>query len=445
VPQPALHDGAPRDLVPRPAPRAPRWRGPSWTPARIVAVYGLVSVLWIAFSDRMLAVLVADPVARERAQTAKGALFVVVTGALLFALMRRSESGLKSLGNELRATLDSMADGVLVVDSRSCVVEANQAALELLAVRSKDEVLGPMEGFVQRFAPRHPDGAPLALDRTGTMRALSGERVAAYDAILRRADGQDVHVSISAAPVRGARGPGLAVAVLRDVSFARRLDDMREEFLSTAAHELKTPLAVIKAYAQLMQKRDSGTPALAVIVRQVDRLSRLVQHLLDTSRLRIDGAGVPEAFDLRDVVDGVVTRTGATAPDHALSVRADGPAPVVGDRERIERAVTSLLENAIRFSPDGGPVETRISTVDREIVVSVADRGVGIAPERQARVFERYYRAHAGTPEDYGGLGIGLDVSRDIVARHGGRMWFESTPGAGSTFHFSLPRAPEGT
>jgi signal transduction histidine kinase len=218
---------------------------------------------------------------------------------------------------------------------------------------------------------------------------------------------------------------------------------MREEFLSTAAHEFKTPLAVVKAYAQLMARREPAeAQALAVIQRQVDRLSRLVQHLLDTSRLRLEGdTGHRERFDLAALAGEVLERARAAAPTHALRLEAPGPAAVVADRERIARVLTSLVDNAVRFSPSGGVVEARVEADGEEATVSVRDHGLGIPPDRQAHVFERYYRAHAGTPDDYGGLGLGLDMSREIVRRHGGRMWFESAPGAGSTFHFSLPLA----
>ncbi len=127
-----------------------------------------------------------------------------------------------------------------------------------------------------------------------------------------------------------------------------------------------------------------------------------------------------------------------------MAVHADGPIPVVADRERIERVIENLLENAVHFSPNGGEVRLRVEALDGLAHVSVADGGIGIPPERQQHIFRRYYRAHAGTPDDYGGLGLGLEVSRAVVERHGGRMWFESRPGAGSTFHFGLPLPPEG-
>jgi two-component system, OmpR family, phosphate regulon sensor histidine kinase PhoR len=427
--------------------RAPSrwWRRGVWTPNRIVTTYALVSVAWIAFSDRALLHLVTNPSLRGHLQTLKGTAFVAITSLLLLELIRRGEPGMRSISAEVRATVDSMADGVLVVDGRLRIVEANRAALQLLRVDSKDDVLGPLEEWGRRYALRYGDGSPIPFERYATIRALGGERVPAFEAILRRADGRDVFVSVSAAPVVGSGQRGLAVAVLRDVSATRRLDEMRDEFLATAAHEFKTPLAVIKAYAQLLQKREPAeAQPLLVIQRQVDRLSRLVQDLLDTSRLRLDpGEERREHFDLSALAVEVVGRARSGAPDHALTVAVDGPAPVHADRERIARVLTSLVDNGVRFSPGGGAVAARVSRSDGEVTVSVEDHGLGIAPDRQARIFERYYRAHAGTPEDYGGLGLGLDVSREIVARHGGRMWFESEAGRGSTFHFSLPLSTE--
>ncbi len=409
-----------------------------------MAAYAILSISWIAFSDRALEVLVRDPHERELAQTLKGAVFVAFTSALLFLLIRRGERGLRALGSELRATIDSMADAVLVVDEGRRIVEANRAALQLCGVESKDALLGPLEDWGRRFELRTVDGVVLPFERYASLRALTGDAHTRYDAILRRPDGTDVFVSVSASPVERSGGAPLAVTVLRDVSAGRRLDEIREEFLSTAAHELKTPLAVIKAYAQLMQKREPGeAQALSVIQRQVDRLSRLVQHLLDTSRLRLDeGEGRRERFDVAALAAEVLDRMRPGAPGHDIRLDAH-PAVVVADRERIGRVITSLLDNAVRFSPDGGAVEARVEPNGEEVTVSIRDRGLGIPPERQAHVFERFYRAHAGTPDDYGGLGLGLDMSREIVRRHGGRMWFESAPGVGSTFRFSLPLVVE--
>jgi two-component system phosphate regulon sensor histidine kinase PhoR len=431
-----------------PSPPEARSRGWRWippAPQRIVAIYAVLGLGWIAFSDRLVEMMASDPGTRAAIQTAKGSAFVVVTAAVLYVLIRRNDLGLRALSAEVRATIDSIGDAVLLVDDQARVIEANRATLLLLGAASKDSVLGPLAEWGARWKLRSLDGEPAPFERLASIRALAGEKNARYDAILRRADGSDVFVSVIASPVERTRGRPLAVTVLRDVSPARHLEEAREEFLASAAHEFKTPLAVIKAYAQLMAKREPAeTRALSVIQRQVDRLSLLVQHLLDASRLRLDeGEGRLERFDLASLGREVVQQMRTAANRHELSVAAGDPVPVRGDRERIGRVITSLVENGIRFSPAGGPVEMRIEADGVEAIVSVRDRGMGIPPERQGRVFERYYRAHAGTAEDPGGLGVGLDASRAIVQRHGGRMWFESAPGEGSTFHFTLPLAPE--
>ncbi len=422
------------------------WRRFPSSPPRIVAIYVVVGFAWIAFSDRIAEAIVPDGPLLHGVQTVKGFFFVTVTAVLLYLLIRRGERGIRAFGAEVRATVDSMADAVLLVDDRADIVETNRATLELLGVASKDEILGPLKDWGRRFQLRSADGTAVPFERYATLRVLRGEPEVRYDAILRRTDGRDVFVSVSASRVLRPRGRPLAVAILRDVSPARRLDEMREEFLATAAHEFKTPLAVIKAYAQLMNRREpEASQPLSVIQRQVERLTQLVQHLLDISRLRLDSSeGRRERFDLAALAREVMDRMRAVAPAHALKLERSAAAPVEADRDRIGRVITSLVDNAVRFSPAGGDIVTRVDPADGEVEVSIEDHGLGIPFERQAHIFERYFRAHSGTDDDYGGLGLGLEMSREIVRRHGGRMWFESTPGKGSTFHFSLPLVREG-
>jgi PAS domain S-box-containing protein len=425
--------------------RSRRWRSPPGGAATIAGVYCALGLVWITFSDRVAAALFPDPRTLARVQTIKGTLFVLATAALLLALIRRSERRVRTLAAELRATVEGMADGVFLVDHRGNIVEANRAAVALVGASSKDEILGPIEAWGERFQVRNLDGTPLAPDRYAATRVLAGEPMAQYDCVLRRADGRDVYVSVAATPVTRPGRPPLAVSVLRDVSDARRLDELRDEFLSTAAHEFKTPLAVIKAYAQLVARRDAGEQrALSVIQRQVDRLTRLLEDILEGSRLRSgDGSARAERLDLAELARAAADRLRPAAPSHALAVEAPGPVTVLGDRDRIARVLSNLLENAVRFSPEGGEVKVRVETAGEEARVSVADQGIGIPSERQDQVFRRYYRAHAGTDQDYGGIGLGLEVCRTVVELHGGRMWFESAPGAGSTFHFGLPLVRE--
>jgi two-component system, OmpR family, phosphate regulon sensor histidine kinase PhoR len=420
-----------------------RWRTSSGASTRIVVAYVAVGVLWVFFSDRVLDLLLGHSPAAAWFQTVKGSCFVVVTAALLYGLIRRSEAGLQSITSELQSTLESMAEAVIVVDDRARIVEVNRAAIELFGESSREALLVSMEEFGRRYELRYRDGTPIPLRQYASIRALVGERVQGYEGRVRTADGREVHISVSAAPVAAGSVP-LVVTVLRDVSATWRVEQMRDEFLSTAAHEFKTPLAVIKAYAQLMQKRDPEAQALTVIQRQVERLNRLVHHLLDASRISVEGTPIREQVDLGRLAAVALDTLRPNSTGHALTLTSVPGATVRADRARIERVITSLVDNAIRFSPAGGTVEVRVDRHGDEVVCAVTDHGVGIPADKQARIFERYYRAHEGTPEDYGGLGLSLDVSREIVLHHEGRMWFESAPGCGSTFSFALPAASEG-
>jgi two-component system, OmpR family, phosphate regulon sensor histidine kinase PhoR len=223
----------------------------------------------------------------------------------------------------------------------------------------------------------------------------------------------------------------------------RGLHGVVDDVLSAAAHEFRTPLAVLRAEAQLLLRERGADARLANITRQVDRLTHLVQQLLEAARLPFGSAPTAIAvIDLRELVSAVVRRFERSARVHRirLSTSARTPVWVRADPERVALALANLIDNGVRFSPAGGVVDVSLRVSRGEALVSVRDRGVGIPPDRQDRLFEALYRAHAGTPEDHGGIGIGLAITRQIVTGHGGAVWFRSTAGIGSTFAFSLPR-----
>ncbi|MER3405827.1 MAG: PAS domain-containing sensor histidine kinase, partial [Chloroflexota bacterium] len=218
------------------------------------------------------------------------------------------------------------------------------------------------------------------------------------------------------------------------------------EFLSTAAHELKTPISVIKGYVELLRRRIAArrplheTQVLEVLERQCHRLTRLIQDFLDVARAEYGQLELRfERCDLAELVRAVVERMQATTSSHRFELHIAATARIEVDRDRIEQVLENLLSNAIKYSPGGGTVWVTAAVQAGEAMISVRDEGIGIPADRQARLFERFYRAHAGTAHDYGGMGIGLHLSREIVVRHGGRMWFASIEGEGSTFSFSVP------
>ncbi len=222
---------------------------------------------------------------------------------------------------------------------------------------------------------------------------------------------------------------------------------LREEFMAAAAHELRTPITVIKGRAQFLLRTSATDPvtreALQIIDRHVDRMIRILDDLLSVIRVRPGGLSVRrERFDLAALTRDLTALTAHTTEDHVFKIDAPESVPVEADRALIDEVISHLLENAIRYSQPGGAIDVAVRRAGAEGVVSVTDHGVGIPLDRQPYVFEPFYElVPSGTPGYLGVIPLGLYLSKQIVGAHGGRIWFESEPGRGSTFSFSLPLA----
>jgi signal transduction histidine kinase len=241
-----------------------------------------------------------------------------------------------------------------------------------------------------------------------------------------------------------------------EVARAEVEQQAKQDFLSVVSHELKTPVAVIKAYTEVLESRAAREGAsaadkdlLARIDEQADRMLGLVEQFLDLQRIEA-GLMPLEAsrFDLVHLARRLVEATQVTTEAHALGVEADGPVYVRADRRRIEQVLQNLLDNAIKYSPGGGAIVVSVAEDGQgpdgapRAVARVRDEGIGLAPEAAARAFERFYQAGNVPVRGHVGLGLGLYISREIVTRHGGEMGVESQPGQGATFWFTLPLAP---
>jgi CheY-like chemotaxis protein len=248
-------------------------------------------------------------------------------------------------------------------------------------------------------------------------------------------------------PVRGIDGGFLGrLVVYTDVTAQHELDRQRSDFLTVAAHELRTPLTPLSMYLQSIERRLArGQVVEGELVtkarRQVERLSSLVEDLLDVSRLesRRMHLGSVEV-DLSVLVDAVVADFRAQTHNHDIVFhRAPAPVLVEGDQERLEQVLVNLLQNALKYSPQGGHILVTVGHAGTQARVSVQDPGIGIPKDEQPKLFQRFFRAANATTRNYSGLGIGLFVSHEIVERHGGRFEVQSDVGAGSTFTFYLP------
>lgn len=220
--------------------------------------------------------------------------------------------------------------------------------------------------------------------------------------------------------------------------------EAKDEFIAAISHEIRTPLTAAKAQAQLAIRQLGGptepaTRALGLISKQIDRVVRLVEELFDFTRIQSGRLVLtPIPLDLVSVARDVVERMAAVSDKHELLVAAETPVAIRGDRDRLEQILTNLIANAIRYSPEGGPVGIAISRDATRAYIRVTDRGVGIPKEKLTAIFERFLQAHGSS---YGGIGLGLTITKELVERHGGRIWAASSgiAGEGSTFNIELP------
>lgn len=232
---------------------------------------------------------------------------------------------------------------------------------------------------------------------------------------------------------------------IEDITEKREIDRRKDDFLSIASHELKTPLTTIKGLVQLLQRMppeqssDRYLATLDKVAVYVDRLNNLITELLDTSKIQSGNIELHnEPFDIDKVIKDVVENLIITTPDYKINISGESNAVVLGDELQISQVVTNLISNAIKYSPGSANIDIYISRVGSFVKISVTDYGMGISSQDQARIFDRFFRAR-NIQQKFPGLGIGLYISHEIVASHSGTLWVESEIDKGSTFSFTLP------
>jgi len=241
---------------------------------------------------------------------------------------------------------------------------------------------------------------------------------------------------------------GGTVYAFRDLTEARRLEQLKAEFVATASHELRTPLAAVYGAAQTLRRHDFALDEagrdrfLSLIVDESERLGRIVNDILLANQLDVGNLDLrSELFDPNELVERVVEAARVNAPPgielEATSIAS--ASTVASDRDRVRQVLANLVENAIKYSPDGGRVEVGVASVGKKVRFYVRDEGVGIPPNEQARVFEKFYRLDPDMTGGIGGTGLGLYICNELVQRMGGRIWVESKGEIGSKFLFEIP------
>jgi two-component system CheB/CheR fusion protein len=259
------------------------------------------------------------------------------------------------------------------------------------------------------------------------------------------------YFDLSVEPLHNGNGEIIGVTgTSRDVTEQVELEKRKDNFISIASHELRTPITVLSGFTQLLvrhfgqQGMQEPISMLHKMDAQISRLVRLVDELLDASKIqagRLDYEEEP--IDLDALVHEAVEMLQASNPKHILRASGATHAVILGDKDRLGQVLTNLITNAVKYSPQANRVDISLSTSEKEALVSVTDYGVGIATTHQKHIFDRFYRVHDSSNKTFKGLGMGLYIAYDIVKRHGGDLTVESAEGKGSTFIVSLPSGKE--
>jgi signal transduction histidine kinase len=353
----------------------------------------------------------------------------------LRGLDRRVEAQRRALERHARV-LEHVGDGVFLVDADGVVRLWNRSAERITGLpeaavleRRAEEAI-PGWADVASLIPVWPTPGPAG--RRGILPLEVGDR--------------ELWLSIS-----GIEFSDGVVYAFRDVTDERRIDALKDEFVATVSHEVRTPLSAIYGASMTLQRNDlevseeNQARLVAIIASEADRLARIINEILlanhiDSGRLRM----ARERVDVTDLARGVVETLRMVAPE---SIRidlagSDGLPPIETDGDRLRQVLANLLENAVKYSPDGGVVEVRIDRKDTGIRLSVRDEGLGIPPSEHDRIFDKFYRLDPHLTRGVGGTGLGLYICRELVRRLGGRISVRSETGQGSTFSVDLPVGP---
>ncbi len=350
---------------------------------------------------------------------------------------------------EFDATLNAISSGLIVVGLGDVLLRMNAAAERLVGVTTEEWARLPPAERTRIIRPETPDGRPLSLAETPRHRALRGEAVVDYRMRLRHSDGSRRDVLASAGPIRDDEGRVTgAVVNWADITPLVELQRQREDILRAVSHDLRNPLASVLGQAQLCERRlakaglERERESAEAVITAAQRMNTMIQDLVDSARSETGQLALDRRpVDLRAFALDLKQQLRASMDTARVEVQMpDDLPPVWADPARLERILTNLWSNALKYSAPGTPVTVSAHQEDGVVITSVADRGRGIPPEDLPRLFQRYFRTEAAA-EARQGLGLGLYISRTLVEAHGGRIWVESVVGKGSTFSFSLPLA----
>jgi PAS domain S-box-containing protein len=338
---------------------------------------------------------------------------------------------------KFNAILSSMLEGVLVTDQKGEILLMNPSLRKTFLIDLPPEGKRSLE--VIRNAKIQE-----VVDRTlqNKQKLISEE--------LSLTVPEEKFLKVNAVPIVREGEVNGAILVFHDITELRRLERIRQDFVANVSHELRTPISSIKGYAETlldgaMNDQQNSRDFLEIINRDSDRLAKLIDDLLDLSR--IESGKLKMVFVPTDIL-GVIKRTMSIIENSAkmksISIEIQAPEnlyKVLADETRLSQVILNLLDNAIKYTSEGGAIKISVRSNDQFVEVDISDTGIGIPEKDLSRVFERFYRVDKARSRDMGGTGLGLSIVKHIVQAHGGEVWVKSTLEHGSTFCFVIPRA----
>jgi two-component system phosphate regulon sensor histidine kinase PhoR len=356
----------------------------------------------------------------------------------IFAHRQELERQIAGRESGTQTILGAMQDGLLVVDARSRIVLMNRPFEKLFELRD------PAVGVPLIEAVRHA-----TLDELIVETLRTGEVMRSELSVADSRTHSERHIEVSAVPIKKADDEmSGAVVLFHDITELKQLDQIRREFVANVSHELRTPLSILRGYIEVLldepeTSREELARILSIMERHSKRLQRLVDDLLSLAQLEssratleLSDVRVDELFNnvIRDWKEKLAAKNLKVIvdlPPEALTLRADGT--------RLEEVLYNLLDNAVKFSRENGQIHLRATSRGSDMVLSVADTGLGIGKEHLPRIFERFYRADKARSRELGGTGLGLAIVKHIAQLHGGRVEAESELERGTTIRVVLP------
>jgi PAS domain S-box-containing protein len=350
----------------------------------------------------------------------------------------------------LSALLQYSGDGVMILDAHLTVLQVNKA-FEHMTAWSGEDVVGCHVTDVIRWDALVGEDLPDAIDAGWPQPQTDNRSDTLYvEGDLARRDGLALSIGITYAPLFDNDSQlATIIANIRDITNFRKAQEMQNVFISTISHELRTPVALIKGYANTLNREDARWDvnvvrnSLGIIEEEADRLTVLIDDLLTASKIQAE-RDVQLALDdvrLDQMAQQAIERFRTQSPNHQFVFSfVDHFPAIAGDAKLLRQVLDNLLTNAIKYSPEGGTVTIGGRYNEQDVKVFVRDEGVGISEAEQAHVFDRFYRVDNNLTSKTKGTGLGLYLVKAIIEAHGGEIHVKSQPSHGSTFYFSLPR-----